>query len=201
MWPHQNFRSRAATGTDNKSTAEDVLQRWAYIKRAAEEHGIWIAGFSSDGDTRLLKAMRINCSLPVANNDEQEWEWFQMDQNNVEECYLQDTVHILTKLRTRILKPGIVLPLGNFNVTVDHLKQLITQVTKDKHMLTPSDLKPDDKMNFLAAQKMCSNLVTVNLEAIPHTEGTRAYLKLMNFVLSASLDNSLDLSVRLYRIS
>ena len=91
MWPHQNFRSRAATGTDNKSTAEDVLQRWAYIKRAAEEHGIWIAGFSSDGDTRLLKAMRINCSLPVANNDEQEWEWFQMDQNNVEECYLQDT--------------------------------------------------------------------------------------------------------------
>lgn len=40
------------------------------------------------------------------------WSWFQMDSKFKNECFVQDTVHILTKISTRLLKPSIVLPLG-----------------------------------------------------------------------------------------
>ncbi|CAG9820720.1 unnamed protein product [Phaedon cochleariae] len=156
-------------GTDNKFTAQEVVDRWEYMKRVAEEYGITIAGFSSDGDTRLLKAMRINSSLPLENGEMFEWEWFRMNPDRTDEVYLQDTVHILTKMRTRFLKPGIVLPMGDHSVTVEHLNQLITTMTKDKHLITHSDLKAEDKMNFLSAQKICSILVINNLKTIPNS--------------------------------
>lgn len=45
--------------TDNKFDAKDVLERWSFMKKEAKKFGITIAGFSSDGDTRLLKAILI----------------------------------------------------------------------------------------------------------------------------------------------
>ncbi|CAH0558700.1 unnamed protein product [Brassicogethes aeneus] len=188
-------------GTDNKFTGQDVIKRWKHLKKLAKEYGITVVGFSSDGDTRLLKSMRQNCCLPLGDQDVQEWEWFRMDLKKVDECFLQDTVHILTKMRTRFLKPKIVLPVGKYFITVDHLYQLIKLEKKDKHMLTLSDLKSEDKMNFLSAKKICSDAVTTNLKSqIPDSNGTVAYLKLMNFILTSFLDNKLDLKARLHRI-
>lgn len=50
-------------GTDNKFNHKDVIERWKYIKNEAEKFGIVVLGFASDGDTRLLKAMRIVSGL------------------------------------------------------------------------------------------------------------------------------------------
>jgi len=38
------------------------------MKKEAKKFGIIIAGFSSDGDTRLLKVMRLNNCLPIISN-------------------------------------------------------------------------------------------------------------------------------------
>ena len=129
-------------GTDNKFTAQEVLQRWEYMKRTAKNYGITIIGLSSDGDYRLLKAMRINSVLPKADafakahnsvsdtepdnhfSDIMKCNWFHTDITKVDECYIQDSVHIITKLRTRFLKPGIILPLGHYSATVEHLYKL-----------------------------------------------------------------------------
>ncbi|CAG9824543.1 unnamed protein product [Phaedon cochleariae] len=51
--------------TDNKFRAEDVSQRWAFIKQSLFELGVTVLGFSSDGDTRYFKTMRIESELPL----------------------------------------------------------------------------------------------------------------------------------------
>jgi len=61
----------ALFGTDNRFTAEDVAKRWAWMKLEAQKHDITIAGFSSDADSKPLRAMRC-MAMPefCANGDE-----------------------------------------------------------------------------------------------------------------------------------
>lgn len=123
-------------GTNNKFNYEDVIKRWNVMEKLASDFGIKILGYSSDGDTRLLKAMQVNTYSQKSTH-----------------FYVQDTVHIITKLRTRFLKPNVVLPIGDYFISVAHLKILINTFSKDKHLLTSNDLSPEDKMNFRSAEK------------------------------------------------
>lgn len=191
----------SAFGTDNKFNSIDVLDRWKQMKKVAASYDIRILGFSSDGDTRLLKAMRSASDFPLydhVHHDNDMWSWFHMnlDQST---SFVQDTVHIGTKLRTRLLKPTII-PLGRFVASASHLKILISEESKDKHGLTPTDIKPEDKMNFKSAQKMCSFSVINLLSAVPASEGTIAYLQIMRSVLDAFLSQDIDISQRIYKM-
>lgn len=66
------------------------------------------------------------------------------------EMYVQDTVHIGTKLKTSLTNAKIRLVLGNHVATPLLLKHTIENVSKDKNLLTIGDIQPDDKMNFIA---------------------------------------------------
>jgi len=147
--------------------------------------GIQILGYSSDGDTRLLKSMQIEANkkdtLPIIS-------------------YVQDTVHICTKLRTRLLKPNVILPIENYEISVSHLQQLTETISTDKHLLTMTDLSPDNKMNFLSAKNICSEKVTDLLMTIPENKGTVEFLKMMNNVLTSYLDTNISIQERIYRI-
>lgn len=66
-----------------------------------------------------------------------------MDFNPERPVFIQDTVHIGTKLKTRLLKPNILLPMGNFTVSVSHIEILIDSFSKDKHFLCKSLLESE----------------------------------------------------------
>lgn len=201
-------------GTNNRFSNEDVMNRWNAMEIAAREQGIEIIGFSSDGDPRLLKAMLLksigtnNCENLENMAIENSWSWFiigkppifTLDNELNKEIFVQDTVHIGTKLRTRILKPNIILPMGNYFVSIDHLMELTRVFSKDKHLLAVSDLKPEDKMNFLSAERMCSTKVLNLLPDIPNTHATVAYLKIMNYILTAFLDKEMSTEERIYKM-
>lgn len=51
--------------SDNKFNHNDVLARWMFLKNELEKLDIKITGFSSDGDTRCLKAMKIWSNIPL----------------------------------------------------------------------------------------------------------------------------------------
>ena len=89
--------------TNNKFTSVDVINIWNVMQKLAPEVGIKILGFSSDGDTLLLKAMQTSAYSQQSS-----------------QYYVQDTVHIGTKLRTRLLKPNVTLPIGNFLISASH---------------------------------------------------------------------------------
>lgn len=66
---------------------------------------------------------------------------------------VQDTTHILTKMRTRFLKPKINLPIGKYTATSDHLRELVLKVSKDKYLLTDSDPKNEEQDEFCLRRK------------------------------------------------
>lgn len=55
-------------GSDNCFCFEDVLLHWNYIRQEANNHGITVQGFSSDGNTCCLKAMKIITGLPITQS-------------------------------------------------------------------------------------------------------------------------------------
>lgn len=54
----------AVFGTNNKFNSFDVSMRWTKLTAESSTYGIKIIGYSSDGDTRLLKAMKIESNFP-----------------------------------------------------------------------------------------------------------------------------------------
>ena len=109
----------ACFGTSNKFTAEHVLLRWKCIYKECESRKIKVISFGGDGDSRIMKAMRVSTGL-FSNHILQEtllspvqqvsyptiWsEWFWM-QRPSKVVFVQYTVHIAVKLKCRLLKPS-----------------------------------------------------------------------------------------------
>lgn len=84
-----------------------------------------------------------------------------------------------------MLKPNVILPIGNFLISASHLQELIETYSKDKRLLRRSELIPEDKMNFRSAEKMCAPTVLELLKHISESQGTIAFLKSMNYVLTS----------------
>jgi hypothetical protein len=95
-------------GTSNKFNTNDVLNRWKYFETRLKEKGINILGYSSDGDSRLLKSMRIVSELPTLNSNAKSipngWsKWFFASMSTQRPVCIQDTVHVGGKFKTRLM--------------------------------------------------------------------------------------------------
>lgn len=145
-------------------------------------NGIELAGISSDGDPRLLSAMVYETSV-----------------NGIK--VTQDMTHLCTKARNRLLKPGIVLPMGKKGVSINHLRQLLTHVDKSIHGLCYSDIYPVDRMNYGSFEKMVhERVIKVLRERIPNSEGTVQYLLLFRDIADSFLQYDLEPSKRIFLI-
>lgn len=49
----------ASYGSINKFTFTDVLRRWDFIKEQCALYGITVDGYSEDGDSKILRAMKM----------------------------------------------------------------------------------------------------------------------------------------------
>lgn len=90
---------------------------------------------------------------------------FKCGANRNKPFYFQDYPHNGTKLRTLLLKTiedTERLPIGRYYIQQSHLQEIINNFSKDKHLLTPTDLKPIDRQNFGSVVKICSDRV-INL--------------------------------------
>lgn len=154
-------------------------------------------GISSDGVSRLSRSMKIQTNFEINPFLQDEYTKFP----NSEVSYSQDHTHIGTKLRNRLTKPSILLPLGNRQISVAHLKMLVLNVPKDIHGIVLNDISPDDKQNFASLEKIMMSRVTEALQKfIIDSEATVAYIKLCNFVTSSFLDRKLNPLDRIFRI-
>ncbi|CAF3933165.1 unnamed protein product [Rotaria sp. Silwood1] len=142
----------SAFGSDNKFTATDVLKRWLYIYNQCLLQDIRVIGFSSDGDPRCLKTMRL-CTrffaeLPNLNlykyNDNfnikipEQWSWFFMKDQQIL-LFMQDPPHIATKFRNRLLSEVALMKMGDYSIDIQHLMNLIELNNKLEHNLIKCD--------------------------------------------------------------
>lgn len=178
-------------GTDNRYTAEHVVKRWEWIAKNAKDQGDFeVVGFSSDGDGKQLRAMLHMSVLPKPPNPK--WPWFQCSL----EAYLifiQDVIHILTKLKSRLLCASIIIPMGYyFFASRGHIVDLIKNHSKDLHDLTMSLIDGKDKMNYRAVQKLCDEKVINLLRKTPGCEATATYLQMIHDIMEAFLNPTLS---------
>lgn len=154
-------------------------------------HGITVLGISSDGDWRPLNSMRFNSNLNINPTSE-------TSQLCDEQVYVQDTTHIGTKLRNRLLKASILLPFGNKVISVSHLKILLDNVPKHQHGLVYNDISPSDRQNFGSLEKVMQKQV---LEALKQhvfdSEATIVYINICKWITSSYLDTKLKPTERI----
>lgn len=96
-------------------------------------------------------------------------------------------------MRNRMLKYSILLPMGNKQVSIAHLKILLNEVGKEVHGLVWSDLSTDDRQNFGSLQKVMDSRVLKALEKyVPDSEATVKYIELCKDITQSFLDVSLS---------
>lgn len=180
-------------GSDNRFTAVDVKKRWKYIENELQKVGITVLTISSDSDARYNAAMR---ELSTLGENSCVAEWFSCRQNASPAFLVQDTVHIITKMRNFILRTLWAqkkIPFGKRIIDIAHVYVLLYKYSKDKHLLTESVLNPTDRQNFSSAQKMCSVKVTDLLTAgVDRAEATALFLELMRNIMHSFMDPQLS---------
>ena len=198
----------ACLSTDNRFSADTVLKRWKYIHSECSKRGIRVVSFGADGDSRELKAMQMSMklylsTLPSALTVVQSiglsqlkipnswYSWFAC-KNPTSVAYIQDIVHIAVKLKSRLMNPSIVLPMGKYLAGSHHLLLIQKTFGKDQHGMRERDLNHKDKQNFDAVLHITSKSVENLLTKIPDATGTSAYLEVIRCVVDSFLDKKED---------
>lgn len=136
-----------------------------------------MAGKSTDGDPRCLSAMVYEASLS----------------NEIWIKCTQDHTHIGTKVRNRLLKRDIILPMGTHKVSIEHLRNLINNTQKSVHGLTFSDVFPIDRMNYKSFDKIVQERVLIALEQkVPNSKATIQYLKMFRDIVNSYMQFDLN---------
>ena len=207
----------ACLGTDNCFSAPDVLNRWKYIYGECDKRKISVVSFGSDGDSRNLRAMKISCQFNLASGNDKslftkspsiladempypdDWTWFWVKNPTTIAC-IQDTMHIAVKMKSRLLKPSTVLPMGNFTAGLHHLQILIESFAKEQHGIRHKDIDCKDKQNYEAVLRISSPTALKILKQIPDGRGTLQYLYILRSFIDGFLDRQLSINIRLHKV-
>lgn len=206
----------ACIGTDNKFTTEHVLKRWKYIYTECQKRGIVVVSFGADGDARELRSMKLSSALFSSPTDTlsklclfccvtqlnipRSWKsWFVLGKPTGI-SYVQDTVHIGVKMKSRLIESSIILPLGNYVAGLHHLRMVQGRFGKEMHGLREKDINHKDKQNYEAVLRLTSESVFKSLDQIPDAKGTVAYLRVLRCVIDSYLDKSLSPLARIEKI-
>lgn len=174
-------------GSDSKYTSTDIEKRWQFIRAELKKNNIEVLTFASDSDPKFNSVMRNHMKLGQSKENNIDFpEWFNADIRLSDSFDIQDTVHIGTKCRNRML--NTTLKMGEHDVSVEHLESVMQLFTKEKHKLCPSILRPRDKQNFDSVLSICDEKVIDLLSHVNNSEGTILYLRVLSSILRSFLD-------------
>ncbi len=114
-------------------------------------------------------------------------------------AYVQDTVHIAVKLKSRLLKPSIILPLGKYTAGIHSLQSIKDIFSKGEHGLRDRDLDQKDQ-NYESVMRLTSSSTLSLLQNLKDATGTYHYLKVLRCVIDSYLDKELLPLVRVEKI-
>lgn len=122
--------------------------------------------------------------------------WFRCgNMDNEMPFFVQDTVHVGTKLRNFLLRTVSnkkVIPFGNCFIKMQHLVYLLANFPKDRHELTVTILNPIDRQNFASVKRMCDTKVISLLRGeVLGGEGTALFLEMAKNIIDSYMDKTL----------
>ncbi|XP_062702527.1 uncharacterized protein LOC134285543 isoform X1 [Aedes albopictus] len=104
--------------SDNRFTHDQVISRWNYIESELLKAGITVIANASDGDPRLLMAMRQRSTLHALHvgSESQYGPHFAMNNDfklDFKAISIQGSIHLVNKFRHSLLDPKKQMRLGN----------------------------------------------------------------------------------------
>ncbi|CAF1524742.1 unnamed protein product [Adineta ricciae] len=200
----------SAYGTDDKVTASDILRRWLHIYNQCKERDIHVVGFSSDCAPKYLKAMRLalrfftrapNIDLITGNEMHLNidipptWSFFFM--NNIQPFLcMQDGIHLITKIRNRLLSSTAKLCMNGHDIGVNYLLHILENYSKIEHNLVKTDVIPHDRQNYSSCVKITSDDVLNLLNQID-AKATYAYLYVLKLLILTYVKSNTSIKDRL----
>ena len=158
--------------------------------------------------TTSLRAMKISSQFNLASDHDkslftrspsiladkmpypESWTWFWVE-NPTTIAYTQDMVHIAVKMKSRLLKPSTILPMGDFTAGVHHLQILVESFAKEQHGICHKDIDCKHKQNYEAVLHISSPTALNLLKQLPDV--------LRSFI-DGFLDKQLSVSNRVYKV-
>lgn len=190
----------AIFGSDNKYSSFDVAKRWNFINEQLAEVNVKALTFASDSDPKFNSAMRSLSQL----GHKTIIDWFSCCGFIEGPFFFQDIIHIATKLRNfflRTIYDKRSVPFGKFFIRIEHIYELLSMFTKDKHQLTPSTINPSDRQNFKSVLRLCNQRVTTLLkDNIKDSKGTIQFLQIIRDVVDSFMDLKLTPLQRIRKI-
>lgn len=171
----------------------NIHHRWSHIISELANLNIKVLSFSSDSDPKYNAAMRRLSNLGFYSNDVPKW--FSCGENIDGPFYIQDTIHIATKIRNFLLNMfwrKKIIPFGKYFVDMEHLFCLLNMFSKDRHMLTASILSPTDRQNFNSVLRMCDvKVVSLLRDNIKNSQATVIFIQMLRDIIDSYMDQSL----------
>lgn len=190
-------------GSDNRYTADDVKKRWRYVTTELNKLGISVLTISSDSDPKYNSAMR---ELSTIGSKNAKFRWFSCTLRNDPPFYVQDTVHIATKMRNFLLRlfrrnsSKNQFPFGNYYIRIQHLYELIKRFPK-QHGLTTSTLNPHDRQNFLSVERMYDQrVIELMRNHVNGSQGTIQFLQIIRDIVDSYMERNLTPLQRIRKI-
>lgn len=90
--------------SDNRFNTEDVLNRWSYTETELLKEGIRVIANASDGDSRLLKAMKIRSGFEDGRTFSDWGVWYRVTDKAGVPLNVQGMTHTLNKFRNRFVR-------------------------------------------------------------------------------------------------
>ncbi len=193
-------------GTDSKYTHSDIGKRWQHISKELQKRNVKVFSNGADGAGPFMKAMISQTSLfhiAEESNVPKDWSFFMMPTLRSDCLCAQDTVHLLAKLRTRLIMPSNILSIGAAVACRGHLIEVLKQFPKSRHGLSQRSIDSKDKQNYTSISfllKPCVEQCLKDLNSKMETSGTVIYLQLMRAIRDCFFDKPLSPLKRLYLI-
>uniref|UniRef100_A0A7M5X9S7 Uncharacterized protein n=2 Tax=Clytia hemisphaerica TaxID=252671 RepID=A0A7M5X9S7_9CNID len=194
--------------TDAKYDHTIILKRWNHIEKGLKEIGLTVLSNGADGAGPFLKAMTIKTQLfsrAYDNTLPNYWTFFWMPKLLEDSLVCQDTVHLLAKLRTRLLTPSNLIVLGSETACRGHLEHVLDDFSKEDHGLSAQVLQNKDKQNYQSVETLLSDgvencLKKLSIKSKIQTKGTITYLWLMRNIKEAFFNKALSPVERIHLI-
>lgn len=190
-------------GTDSSYNHEVIGVRWNYITTEFSKIGITVLTFGADGAGPFIKTMITEGNLFKRGIGQvpESWTFYLMNDLKKKGLYVQDFVHLLAKMRTRLLLPSNILVLGNETACSTHMNLMVNKFSKEEHGLSIRSIDIKDKQNYSSIELMLKEGVfqcLLKLGKKINTTGTIMYLNLMKNIRDAFLNKSISPRERLY---
>lgn len=195
--------------SNNKYTSAHVYKRWEYMTHQLEERGIKVIAIGSDSDPKYNSAMRCASKIGEISAYFPEHNWFSCGVDDISKrrpLYIQDTIHIGTKLRNFLLKTIYnpkLLPFGKkYYVQQQHLAYILKNFTKDKHNLTATIVFPIDRQNFEESVLRITDPKVIDLlkSSVVGSQATVKFLEISRAVIDAYTNADLSAIERIEKI-